>query len=162
MRPLRPPSAIPRYTPTPIVAAYRSGRLRGRLRGVIMTGAFLAEAAATVDNKLNVQGGVLSRYTVGPDRWAQFMLVVLTRADGEDSDARVTVEIRPPTLEKPLERQFEVPEASIGEFPGFAFFDLAVNLPSDGRWVIVVNGGTDVVSLPLQVSSWTPPAQLEL
>ena len=128
-----------------------------------MTGAFLAEAAATVDNKLNVQGGVLSRYTVGPDRWAQFMLVVLTRADGEDSDARrVTVEIRSPTFDKPLEQQFEVPEASIGEFPGFAFFDLAVNLPSDGRWVIVVNGGTDVVSLPLQVSSWTPPAQLEL
>jgi len=128
-----------------------------------MTGAFLAEAAATVDNKLNVQGGVVSRYTVGPDRWAQFMLVVLTRGDGEDSDARrVTVEITPPTLEEPLEREFEVPEASIGEFPGFAFVDLTVNLPSDGRWVIVVNGGTDVVSLPLQVSSWTPPAQLEL
>jgi hypothetical protein len=128
-----------------------------------MTGAFLAEAAATVDNKLNVQGGVLSRYTVGPDRWAQFMLVVLTRADGEHSDARrVTVEIRSPTLDEPLEQQFEVPEASIGEFPGFAFFDLAVNLPADGRWVIVVNGGTDVVSLPLEVSSWAPPAQLEL
>jgi hypothetical protein len=127
-----------------------------------MTGAFLAEAAATVDNKLNVQGGVLSRYTVGPDRWAQFVLVVLTRADGEDSDARVTVEIRSPTLEPPLEQQFEVPAASIGEFPGFAFFDLAVNLPSDGRWVVVVNGGTDMVSLPLQVSSWTPPTQLDL
>ena len=81
-----------------------------------MTGAFLAEAAATVDNKLNVQGGVLSRYTVGPDRWAQFMLVVLTRADGEDSDARrVTVEIRPPTLEEPLEqssRYRRLPSAS--------------------------------------------------
>jgi hypothetical protein len=128
-----------------------------------MTGAFLAEAAATVDNKLNVQGGVLSRYTVGPDRWAQFMLVVLTRANGENSDARrVTVQIRPPTLEEPLEQQFEIPEASIGEFPGFAFFDLAVNLPSDGRWVIVVDDGTDVVSLPLQVSGWTPASQLEL
>ena|GEM_PF-1061849 len=136
---------------------------------MIITGAFLAEAAATVDNKLNVQGGVLSRYTVGPDRRAQFVLVVLTRADradGEDSDARedarVVVEIRPPTLDEPLETEFQVPAAAIGEFPGFAFFDLTVNLPSDGRWVIVVNGGTDVVSLPLQVSSWTPPTQLEL
>src|SRR5271156_6387391 len=130
------------------------GGSRGRLRDVIVTGAFLAEAAATVDNKLNVQGGVLSRFTVGPDRWAQFVLVVLTRADDEDADARGVVEIRPPTLDEPLERQFEVPQAAIGEFPGFAFFDIAVNLPSDGRWVIVVNGGTDVVSLPLQVASW--------
>src|SRR5271167_3999773 len=110
------------------------GGSRGRLRDVIVTGAFLAEAAATVDNKLNVQGGVLSRSTVGPDRWAQFVLVVLTRAD-EDSDLRVAVQVKPPTLDEPIERQFMVPEAAVGEFPGFAFFDIAVNLSSDGRWV---------------------------
>lgn len=129
---------------------------------MIVTGAFLAEAAATVDNKLNVQGGVLSKYTVGPDRWAQFVLVVLTRADSDDSDPRVVVEIRPPTLEEPLEQTFMVPEASIGEFPGFAFFDIAVNLPTDGRWVVTVNGGSDVISLPLLVAGWVPPQPAEL
>jgi hypothetical protein len=128
----------------------------------MVTGAFLAEAAATVDNKLNVQGGVLSKYTVGPDRWAQFVLVVLTRADSDDSDQSVVVEIRPPTLDEPLERTFMVPEASIGEFPGFAFFDISVNLPDDGRWVITVNGGADVISLPLVVDAWTPPQPLGL
>jgi hypothetical protein len=130
---------------------------------VIITGAFLAEAAATVDNKLNVQGGVLSRYTVGPDRSARFVLVVLTRADSDgssNSDQKVDVEIRPPTLDDPLYRRFEVPDASIGEFPGFAFFDVDVTLPFDGRWVIVVTGGTGSVSLPLQVDAWTPDPPL--
>lgn len=124
---------------------------------MMVTGAFLAEAAATVDNKLNVQGGVLSKYTVGPDRWAQFVLVVLTRADSENSDARVVVEIRPPNLAEPLEQTFTVPSEAIGEFPGFAFFDISVNLPDDGRWVVTVNGGADVISLPLLVDAWTPP-----
>lgn len=129
---------------------------------MIVTGAFLAEAAATVDNKLNVQGGVLSKYTVGPDRWAQFVLVVLTRSDSEDSDQRVVVQMRPPTLDEPLEQTFMVPEASIGEFPGFAFFDIAVNLPDDGRWVVTVNGGDGVISLPLLVTGWTPQEPMEL
>jgi hypothetical protein len=117
----------------------------------------LAEAAATVDNKLNVQGGVLSRFTVGPDRWARFVLVVLTRADTENSDRRVDIEIMPPTLDEAQHLRFEVPEASLGEFPGFAFFEVNVNLPFDGRWTIAVNGGGDAVSLPLVVSGWEPP-----
>lgn len=117
----------------------------------------MAEAAATVDNKLNVQGGVLARFTVGPDRSARFVLVVLTRADAENSDRRIDVEIMPPTLDEAQHLRFEVPEASLGEFPGFAFFEIAVNLPFDGRWMIVVNGGGEAVSLPLVVSSWEPP-----
>lgn len=123
---------------------------------MIVGGAFLAEAAATVDNKLNVQGGVLSRYTVGPDRLARFVLVVLTRPDAEDSDRRVDVEIRPPTLDDPISEWFEAPEAAVGEFPGFAFFGIDVALPCDGRWVIDVTSGGEGVSLPLVVSSWTP------
>jgi hypothetical protein len=127
---------------------------------VILTGAFLAEQAATVDNKLNVAGGVLSKYTVGPDRSASFVLVVLTRADTSDSDAsdrRVEVELMPPTGEAPILRRYEVPEASIGEFPGFAFFGVDVSLPVDGRWVIVVTGATEAITLPLVVDAWTPP-----
>jgi hypothetical protein len=126
---------------------------------VILTGAFLAEQAATIDNKLNVAGGVLSKFTVGPDRAAGFVLVVLTRADadGDISDRRVEVELIPPTGEAPTLRRFEVPEASIGEFPGFAFFGIEANLPVDGRWVLVVTGGTEAITLPLLVDTWTPP-----
>ena len=125
---------------------------------MILTGAFLAEQAATIDNKLNVAGGVLSRFTVGPDRSASFVLVVLTRADAENSDdRRVEVELIPPTGEAPVLRRFEVPEASIGEFPGFAFFGIDASLPVDGRWVLVVTGGNEAITLPLLVDTWTPP-----
>ena len=127
---------------------------------MILTGAFLAEQAATIDNKLNVAGGVLSKFTVGPDRSASFVLVVLTRADSDNSDRRVEVELIPPTGEAPVLRRFEVPEASIGEFPGFAFFGIDASLPVDGRWVIVVTGGTEAITLPLLVDTWTPPSQL--
>lgn len=122
-----------------------------------VTGAFLAEAAATVDNKLQVSGGVLSKYTVGPDRSARFVLVVLTRSDADESDRGVDVEIKPPTLDDPLHRSFEVPEASVGEFPGFAFFAIDVMLPFDGRWAIEVTGGGETISLPLVVNEWAPP-----
>ena len=125
---------------------------------MIITGAFLAEAAATVDNKLNLQGGVLSRFAVGPDRLARFVLVVLTRPDGNDSDRRVDIEIRPPTLDAPQYKWFEAPEAAVGEFPGFAFFEIDARLPADGRWVIDVTCGDSAVSLPLVVSGWTPPS----
>lgn len=119
----------------------------------------MAEAAATVDNKLNIQGGVLARFTVGPDRFARFVLVVLTRADTENSDRRIDIEIMPPTLDEAQHLRFEVPEASLGEFPGFAFFDVGVALPFDGRWMIVVNGGGEAISLPLVINSWSPPEQ---
>ncbi len=126
------------------------------LRRVILTGAFLAEAAATVDNKLNVSGGVLSKYTVGPDRRASLVLMVLTRADEDDTNRFIDVDIKPPTLDDPLHERFEAPEASVGEFPGFAFFPIEVLLPFDGRWAIEVTGGEETVSLPLVVEAWTP------
>ncbi len=128
---------------------------------MILTGAFLAEQAATIDNKLNVAGGVLSKFSVGPDRSASFVLVVLTRADSDNSDdRRVEVELIPPTGEEPVLRRFEVPEASIGEFPGFAFFGIDASLPVDGRWVIVVTGGNEAITLPLLVDTWTAPTSL--
>lgn len=124
---------------------------------MIITGAFLAEAAATVDNKLNVSGGILSKFTVGADRFVRFVLVVLTQTDNDDSGRRVDVEIRPPTLDEPICQRFEAPEAAVGEFPGFAFFEIDARLPFDGRWVIDVTSGGSGVSLPLVVSSWTAP-----
>ncbi|WP_156690395.1 hypothetical protein [Mycobacterium sp. Marseille-P9652] len=124
---------------------------------MILTGAFLAEAAATVDNKLNVSGGVLSKYTVGPDRVARLVLVVLLRAGGDETNRFIDVDIKPPTLDDSLHERFEAPEASVGEFPGFAFFPFDVFLSVDGRWVIEVTGGEETVSLPLIVDAWAPP-----
>lgn len=120
---------------------------------MIVTGAFLAEAASVVDNKLSVTGGVLSRFVVGPDRLAAFTLVLLTQAEADDPDRLVAVEIWPPSGDKPLQISYEVPEAAAASEIGFAFFDLEVNLPSDGRWVLLVSGGAGAVSLPLEVSS---------
>ena len=119
---------------------------------MILTGAFLAEAASVVDNKLNVSGGVLSRYVVGPDRSASFLLVLLTQAEAGNPDRGVAVEIWPPTGDKPLELAYEVPPASAVSEIGFAFFDLEVSMPSDGRWVLLVSGGSGAISLPLEVS----------
>ena len=48
--------------------------------------------------------------------------------------------------------EHELPEAAAGGEIGFAFFDIEVRLPVDGRWVIVVTGGSGAISLPLQVS----------
>lgn len=118
----------------------------------MITGAFLAESASVVDNKLNVSGGVLSGYMVGPDRLAQFVLVVLTQAETDSPDRRLGVEIRPPTDDEPMTMEYELPESAAGGEIGFAFFDVEVSLPVDGRWVIVVTGGPGVFSLPLHVS----------
>lgn len=118
----------------------------------MITGAFLAEAASVVDNKLNVTGGVLSGFRVGPDRLAQLVLVVLTQAETDCPVQRVDLEIRPPTDDEPTRSKCELPPAAAGGEIGFAFFDLEVNLPSDGRWVFVVTGGTGVFSIPLEVS----------
>ncbi|MCV7077068.1 MULTISPECIES: hypothetical protein [Mycobacterium] len=118
----------------------------------MIVGAFLAEAASVVDNKLNVSGGVLYRFAVEPDRSAQFLLVVLTQAETGGPDPRVDVEIRPPTDDEPLYLTFELPEAATAAEVGFAIFGIDIVMPVDGRWVIVVTGGAGAVSLPLLVS----------
>lgn len=91
--------------------------LRGRFSRLILTGAFLADAAAAVDNKLNVSGGVLSRFAVGPDRLTRFVLVVLTQSNPGRTGRQLTVEARPPADAEATRLQFEVPEAAVAEFP---------------------------------------------
>lgn len=117
----------------------------------MIVGAFLAEAAAAVDNKLNVSGGVLLRFAVEEDRLAQFLLVVLTQST-DSPDRRIEVEIRPPTDDDPLTIEYELPEAATMAELGFAIFPIEVNLPVDGRWVLMVTGGAGILSLPLIVS----------
>ena len=128
----------------------RSEAEQGSFGGVI-TGAFLAEAASVVDNKLNVAGGVLSGFGLGPDRQAKFVLVVLTQNETDSPVRRVEVEIVPPTDDDPLVIEYELPEAAASGEIGFAFFNVEVRLPSNGRWVFVVTCGAGVFSLPLQV-----------
>ncbi|BAV43737.1 hypothetical protein [Mycobacterium ulcerans] len=118
----------------------------------MIVGAFLAEAAAAVDNKLNVSGGVLYRYWVDTDRAARFLLVVLTQTETDDPHQRIEVEIRPPTDDEPLLMGFELPDAATTAEVGFAIFNVEVSLPADGRWVIVVTGGAGAISLPLLIS----------
>jgi hypothetical protein len=118
----------------------------------VILGAFLAEAASAVDNKLTVSGGVLSRFAVEDDRSAQFLLVVLTQAETDSPVRRIDVEIRPPTDDEPLFIEFELPGAAIAAEVGFAIFGIDVILPVNGRWVIVVTGGAGAISLPLIVT----------
>lgn len=129
---------------------------------MILTGAFLADQAAVVDNKLNVSGGVLSRFGLGPDRSARFVLVVLTQAEPGNEDRQLKIEMRPPNEDDPIKLEFEVPEAAVAEYPGFAFFELQLRLPADGRWVLVVTGGTGAISLPVLVSEMPQPSQFGL
>ncbi len=103
-------------------------------------------------NKLSVSGGVLSGFMVGSDRQVRFVLVVLTQAETDSPVGRVEVEIMPPRDDDPLVVEYELPEAAAGGEIGFAFFDVEVRLPVNGRWVFVVSGGPGVFSLPLQVS----------
>lgn len=119
----------------------------------MITGAFLAESASVVDNKLRVSGGVLSGFKVGPDRQVRFVLVLLTQAETDSPERRVDVEIRPPTDGQPLNIEYELPEAAAAGEIGFALFNVEVRLPTDGRWVFVVTCGPGVTSLPLQVIS---------
>jgi hypothetical protein len=117
----------------------------------VITGAFLADSASVVDNKLNVSGGVLSRFVVGPDREARFVLVVLTQLETDSPVRRVEVEIRPPTDDESLVLGYELPDAAVVGEIGFAFFNVEVELPVNGRWVLVVTGGAGTFSLPLMV-----------
>ena len=120
---------------------------------MVITGAFLAEAAATVDNKLHVWGGVLEYVTVGPDRRFGVTLVVLTQSDSGTADRAVNVEIVPPTEDEPFTQPYEVPEYNVGAEIGFAYFRIGGALPFDGRYVFIVRSGEQTaILLPLTVS----------
>ena len=123
------------------------------VRWVIVTGAFLAEAAAAVDNKLNVQGGVLASCLVRPDRIARVTLVVLTQAEAGDKAAKLNIKLVKPSGDSQA-LQIDIPEATLGGENGFASFPIGIPAETDGRYVLVVSGsGGGSVSLPLRVAS---------
>jgi hypothetical protein len=122
---------------------------------VIVTGALLADRAASVDNKLHVWGGVLDRCQVGTDRIARFVLVVLTQTEAGDRDARarqpkLDVEIIPPSGQSQT-LHLDIPKAVFAGENGFATFYLGIPAPTDGRYVLLATVGSHHISLPLTV-----------
>jgi hypothetical protein len=122
---------------------------------VIVTGALLADRAASVDNKLHVWGGVLDGCQVSEDRIARFVLVVLTQTEAADRQPRapqpkVDVEvIRPSGDTQTL--HLDLPDATFAGENGFATFYLGIPAPVDGRYVLVVTVGSHNISLPFNV-----------
>jgi hypothetical protein len=126
---------------------------------VIVAGAFLAEAAAAVDNKLHVWGGVISHCGLGPERIVRPVLVALTQAESDNTDRTIDVDIRPPNGEETLHLSLEVPEAVANNEVGFSYWPLPLHLPFDGRWVFVLTAaGGPPLSFPLIVSALQSPA----
>ena len=124
-----------------------------------ISGAFLAEKVDAVNNKLNVTGGVISNYKVGPDRVAQFHIVVLTQGDAESSagaDRLVVIEVSPPKGGEPLHMHRELPANLANADVGFACFKFRLTLNLNGRWVVAMSGPAGAVSLPLTVSGPSP------
>jgi hypothetical protein len=122
-----------------------------------ISGAFLAEKTEAFDNKLNVQGGVISKYKVGPDRLAQFDIVVLTQGDAGGADRLVVIEVSPPNGGQPIHMHRELPMNLTEADTGFACFQFRLTLNVNGRWTVAMSGAAGEVSLPLTVSG--PPSR---
>jgi hypothetical protein len=118
----------------------------------MITGAFLAEAAAAEDNKLNVRGGVLSSYRVGHDRIVNVTLVVLTQAEAGDSDVKLNIENVNPNGELQVV-QAAIPDAALKSQNGFAIFPLTIKAEANGRYVLILTCGGSSTSLLLTVCS---------
>jgi hypothetical protein len=136
-----------------------------------MTGAFLAEWADVVDNKLQVSGGVLSSFTAGADRSVNIVIVLLTHGDeavpstsgrhAKSTEGQqlsiVQLEITQPTGQvssNGLELPAELDESEVG----CAFFPLELLLPFDGRHEIVLTCHEVRISLPLTIITAAPTA----
>src|ERR1700712_3673711 len=130
-----------------------------------MTGAFLAEWADVVDNKLQVSGGVLSALTTGADRAVNIVVVLLTHADEvtpstsgrhsrtaeREQVSAVQLDITQPTGQTST-HGLELPGDLNDSEVGCAFFPLELLLPSDGRHEIVLTYNEVRISLPLTVT----------
>jgi hypothetical protein len=119
---------------------------------VKLTGAFLAQAATVVDNKLDVRGGVLASCRIGPDRIARLTLVVLTHGQAGDKAPKLEVKLVKPSGDS-QSLQGEIPQGALGGEIGFAVFPLGIQAETNGRYVLEVTSGDSSISLPLTVFS---------
>ena len=120
-------------------------------------GAFLAETASVVDDKLNVIGGVLSSAWVSPERVANVTLVVLTQAESGDiagdEAPKLTVELVAPGGDSQAVA-VTMPPGSLANEIGFAYWSLWLPVEIDGRYKVMVGEGPDAIALPLLVEEW--------
>ncbi len=92
---------------------------------------------AAVDGKLNMQGGVLSRFAVGPDRLANCVGGV----DAGGATRRTARHYgRDEAADEPVHTISRRPEAA--EFPRIRILRKSTTSAVNGRWVLVVAGGT--------------------
>ncbi|MGX9297476.1 hypothetical protein [Tsukamurella paurometabola] len=114
---------------------------------MIVTGAFLAEAASVAEGKLYVLGGVLTSWTRNRGEPVVPVIVVLTQAS-EDRQAHLTVTVHDPTGGSG-EIALPVPAVTHdGTSGGFLFGQIGIPAEApDGRYVLVVGD----ISLPLEV-----------
>lgn len=119
---------------------------------VKVTGALLAEDASVVDGKLNVRGGFLRHFQVGPDRTAVMTLIVFTEFEDRDTAPKVTLGLVKPCGDAQEEQiDMPVPSMAPGGEVGFAFWPILIPVEADGKYLLEVRGDEGVVSLPLTV-----------
>lgn len=117
---------------------------------MIITGALLADSASVVDNKLNVTGGVVSKYEAGPQRICNPTLVVLLRSHPGETSATFDMTVTGPTG-SPQRAEVSVPDSCLGGDVGFMLLPLAIAVPGNGRYMIKVGTGGRSIDLPLNV-----------
>ncbi len=116
----------------------------------MITGAFFAESAETVDNTLNVTRGVLEYYNVDSTREVRVVLVLLTQTQTGETNRDLEIKVTPPIDgAEPSIIRATTPEARGGI--GFLLFGIRTGLPVDGRYVFDVSAGENTVSLPLTI-----------
>lgn len=119
---------------------------------MIITGALLAESASVIDNKLNIQGGVVDTYSIGPDRSIPVTLVVLIAPQPFDKAPMIQLTITNPSGAA-QESTLEVPESSLGGEVGFVCAAMRISAPADGRYLVSVGTQGGALGLPLTVIS---------
>ncbi|WP_162904573.1 DUF6941 family protein [Gordonia rubripertincta] len=121
---------------------------------MIVTGAFIAEDAETVNKKINVRGGILDTWGVHPSTMTgQFELVMLLQAsiddEGRDWDLRIDV-VGPEGA--PITSIGDVIPGEVGDGENRgAHRTMTVKFPSPGRYVFIVTVDGTTAAVPLTV-----------
>lgn len=119
---------------------------------MIISGALLAESSSVVDNKLNIQGGVVDTFHVGPDRQVTTTLVVLTQPGESETSPAIEATFTNPIGDS-HQFQLEVPESSLGGEIGFVCYPLELSVPTDGRYLLSLSAQGGFAALPVKVFS---------
>lgn len=117
---------------------------------MIVTGAFLAEAVAVVDNKMHVWGGVVDKFTRPRGLRPRASLVVLTQASNEEAPEFISVNFIGPNGSIG-ETNFQVPEVTkTGTNIGWFWYPIEIPADDDGHYVLVV---AETLSVALDVTT---------